>query len=327
MAAAYVSAVAQLKREGFKPSRDIVLAFTSDEELGAGPTNGMLWLINNQRPLIDAEFAINEGGFGLLVNGKAQQNQIQTSEKVIAYYQLEIRDPGGHSSRPTKSNPIHKLSEALARLAAYDFPVMLNDGTRAWYERSAQFESGQRAADMRAGAQNPPDPGAVARLSVDPYHNALLRTTCAATQIEGGHARNALPQVARATVNCRILPNHPRADVEKTLKEVINNDQISVKLLLKAWESPPSPLHPDLFGVAEKLTQAMWPGVPVVPAMGTGATDSRYVRNVGIPVYGVSGLFLDTNDVRAHGRDERAGVKEMYEFREFMYRFIKAVAQ
>lgn len=327
MAAAFVSILSQLKREGFQPNRDIVLALTADEELGDVPSNGVFWLINNQRALLEADFGLNEGGGGQLNNGKAVLHRVQVAEKMYTTYKLEVRDVGGHSSLPTPANPVYELSAALDRLGKFRFPVKLAEVTRTYFERSAQFETGQMAEDMRAVGAGKPSDEVTDRLSRTALYNATLRTTCVATQVTAGHAENALPQSARATVNCRILPHDDPVEVDATLRKVLGSSRLTMEASNPALKSPPSPLRADVLGVIESLTQQMWPGIPVVPTMSTGATDSRFLRNAGIPTYGVSGIFTEPSDARAHGLDERVAIPRLYDGREFMYRMVKQFAQ
>ncbi|SCK16093.1 Acetylornithine deacetylase/Succinyl-diaminopimelate desuccinylase [Variovorax sp. HW608] len=327
MAASFVSILSQLKREGFKPNRDIVLALTADEELGDVPTNGAFWLVNNQRALLDAEFGINEGGGGQLNNGKPVLHRVQVAEKMYTTYKLEVRDVGGHSSLPTPGNPVYELGTALERLGKYRFPVKLADVTQKYFERSAQFETGQMAEDMRAVAAGKPDEAATDRLSKSALYNATLRTTCVATQVTAGHAENALPQSAKATVNCRILPHDDPAEVDAALRKLLETPRMKVEQTNPPLKSPPSPLRPEVMQVVDSITQQMWPGIPVVPTMSTGATDSRFMRNIGIPMYGVSGIFSEPSDARAHGLDERVAIPRLYDGREFMYRMVKQFAQ
>ena len=325
MAAIFVDTFIRLKREGFTPTRDLILALTADEELGASSKyNGVRWLLTNHRPLIEAGMVINEGGGGELRGGRHLVNRLQTSEKVPLSYRLEVTNPGGHSSRPTKDNAIYQLAEGLGRLAKFDFPIRMNDATRLYFERTATLHSGRLADDMRAVAGPTPDSDALARLSADTVYNALLRTTCVATRLEAGHANNALPQMARAVVNCRILPDHPAEDVQRTLAQVVGGAPITVTPMGEPFNSPPSPHDADLLARVERLTTEMWPGTLVIPSMSTGATDSRWLRAAGIPSYGVSGLFL--GESRAHGRDERIGVKDLYAGRQFLHRLIKELA-
>jgi acetylornithine deacetylase/succinyl-diaminopimelate desuccinylase-like protein len=327
MASAFVSVLSQLKQEGFKPSRDIILALTTDEERGDVESNGAKWLIANKPELLKAEFGINEGGGGELRDGKPNLHRIQVAEKIYATYELEARDAGGHSSTPTANNPIYAIAAALNRLSVYRFPVHPAEVTTGYFARSAPFASGQLAADMRAVGSGKPDAAAIERLSAVPDYNAQLRSTCVATMVSAGHAENALPQSAKATVNCRILPQDDPDDIDRQLKQVINNDKIAVRYTNKPLRSPASPLNGDLVKTVEALTQDMWPGVPVVPAMSTGATDSSYMRNAGIPMYGVSGLFVEPSDRRTHGLDERVEIQRLYDGREFLYRLVKRLAQ
>jgi acetylornithine deacetylase/succinyl-diaminopimelate desuccinylase-like protein len=326
MAAQFVAALIRLKEEGFKPDRDIILALTADEE--GGDFNGANWLVTNHRTLVDAEFAINEGGGGTMRGGKYLTNEVQASEKVYQDFRLEVTNSGGHSSLPVKENAIYRLSGALARLAAFEFPVQLNEVTRAYFERSALVQSVPKtAADMKAVSAASPDLDAAARLSAQvPYWNSMMRTTCVATRLQGGHANNALPQLATANVNCRILPGVEPEAVKAKLTEVIADSKVSVSFVNKANPSKPAPLRPDVMAAVESLTKEMFPIVIVVPVMSTGATDSLYFRNAGIPTFGIDGTFGDIDDVRAHGRDERVGVKQFFEGLEFQYRLIKLLA-
>jgi acetylornithine deacetylase/succinyl-diaminopimelate desuccinylase-like protein len=327
MAAVFVSNLLRLKSEGFAPTRDVILALTADEE--GGNFNGVKWLIANQYRLIDAEFAINEGGGGVMRKGRYVTNEVQAAEKVYQNIRLEVHNAGGHSSLPIKDNAIYRLSAGLARLAAFDFPVELNEITRTYFERSAPAQAdAQTRQDMLAVARKVPDPAAAARLSAQsPYFNALMRTTCVATELEGGHAKNALPQLAAANVNCRILPGVTPAQVVATLTKVLADPKIQVSLVDEATPSKPAVLRDDVMNTVGTIVASMFPGVPVVPVMSTGATDGLYLRNAGIPTFGVDGLFDDIDDVRAHGRDERVGIKQFNEDLEFQYRLIRALAK
>jgi acetylornithine deacetylase/succinyl-diaminopimelate desuccinylase-like protein len=326
MAAIFVANVIRYKQEGLTPARDIILALTADEE--GGSHNGVDWLLQNHRALLDADFAINEGGDGQIKNGRHLLNEVQASEKMYLDFTLEVTNPGGHSSLPVKENAIYRLAQGLTRLGAFQFPAKTNEVTRGFFSKMSAFEKGQTAADMKAVAGATPDADAAVRLSTaSPLYNSMLRTTCVATMLNGGHAPNALPQMARANVNCRILPGEDPAEVRKTIATAIADDTITVAPVGQPRPSEPSPLRKDVIGAIEQLTSSMWPGVPIVPTMSTGATDGLYLRNAGIPTYGVSGIFADVDDIRAHGRDERIGVKEFDEGREFLYRLVKTLAQ
>ena len=321
MAAVFLANLIRYKQEGFKPDRDIIVALTADEE--GGNFNGADWLLKNHRDLVDAEFGLNEGGGGRERNRRRLFNGVQASEKMSVNFQLEVKNKGGHSSLPIKDNAIYHLAGGLDRLAKFDFPINLNEVTRAYFERMATVETGQTAADMKALAHSVPDPAGVSRLSNMAVYNATLRTTCVATRLEGGHANNALPQIARAVVNCRILPQESAADVQQTLVRVLADDQIGIKPLGHDKPSPPSPLDAKVMQPIDSVSKSLWPGLPVIPVMGTGATDSLYFRQAGIPFYGVSGLFTDIDDNRQHGKDERVGVKQLYDSQEFLYRLVK----
>jgi acetylornithine deacetylase/succinyl-diaminopimelate desuccinylase-like protein len=326
MAAIFVANLIRYKQERFVPDRDIIVALTADEELLDVPTNGTDWLLKNHRHLIDAELALNEGGGVALKNGKPLFNRLQASEKISVMYGLEVKNAGGHSAVPSKDNAIYQLSEGLTRLAKYDFPIKLNEATRGYFERMASLESGQDAEDMRAILRDPPDAAAAGRLSSRPAHNAQLRTTCVATRLDAGHADNALPQSARAVVNCRVLPGESVADVQQTLVKVLANEKIAVTQVGSYTLSPPSPLKPEIVRAIEQLIAQFWPGIPLVPVMSTGATDSRFLRNAGIATYGHSGLGVEMFDNRAHGKDERLSVKSFFDGQEYLYRLVKALA-
>jgi len=314
--------IKQFKREGFRPDRDIIVALTADEE--GGDYNGVEWLLKNHPQLIEAEFGLNEGGGGAVRKGKKLFNAAQASEKVYQSFQLEVKNKGGHSSRPVKDNAIYHLAAALQRLAGFDFPVNLNEVTRAYFERVSKLESGETAAAMKGVIQNPPDARSVAYLENLPAYNATMRTTCVATMLEAGHAENALPQTARATVNCRILPTETAEQTREILIKVVNDNRVTITPIKEPKPSPPSPLSAEVMKPIEMITEQMWPGVPVVPVMSTGATDSLYLRKAGIPIYGTSGIFGDIDDSRAHGKDERIGVKSFYDGQEYLYRLVKA---
>ncbi|NJD11501.1 MAG: M20/M25/M40 family metallo-hydrolase [Gemmatimonadetes bacterium] len=313
----------RMKREGYIPDRDIIVALTADEE--GGGYNGVQWLLANHRPLIEAAYALNEGGGGMAKAGVRVSNTVQASEKVYLSFTLEATNEGGHSSLPTRKNAIYDLAQALLAVQAYQFPVMLNEVTRAYFERTAELVGGAAGEAMRRVVRDPHDTAAVALLADEPSYNARLRTTCVATQLTGGHAENALPQRARATINCRLLPDHDPADVERTLAALAAPFGVTVRPMAAPKPSPASPLTPEILGAVERLTGEFWPAVKVVPVMSTGATDGLYLRKAGIPVYGVSGIFDDIDDVRAHGQDERIKPEWFYEGQEFMYRLVRAL--
>ena len=318
------------KTEGYQPDRDLILALTADEEAG-GPENGIDWLLKHHPELIDAAYCLNVDGGGLETKGgRKLLNEVQYSEKGYLSVVLETRSSGGHSSVPPKANAIYELSQALVKLSAFQFPVLLDPGRRAYFE-SLAARAPRAASDAIAKmlSTTPPDAGAVAVLSASPDWNAMLRTTCVATLLEGGHAENALPQTARATVNCRILPGEAPEEVVSTLKRVIGNDHVAVRPLRPLTEvgSPPTTLEPEVMQALRSATESLWPGVPVVPIMSQGATDGRYLRIAGMPVYGVSGIADDSDDIRAHGKDERVAAAALFEGREFMYRLVNLLSK
>jgi acetylornithine deacetylase/succinyl-diaminopimelate desuccinylase-like protein len=326
MAASFVTNLIRYRREGYRPDRDIILALTTDEEISDEHHYGINWLIEKQRPLIEAEFALNEGGGVGVVDGKPSWNSLQTTEKLYQTFYLQVKDSGGHSSQPRKENAIYTLSAGLTRLAAFAFPAELNPTTRLYFERMASIEKSALGQDMKAVLAARPDPKAIERLSAKPPYNAQLRTTCVATQVQAGHAENALPQLARATVNCRLLPGQSVEAVQKTLATVLASDQIQVIPKERDTPSEPSALNPELTAAIEKLTAKYWPGIGMLPTMSTGATDSRFLRNAGIPTYGHSGLAQDIFDVRAHGKDERVQVSAFYEGQRYLYELVKELA-
>ena len=319
-------ALLRLKREHVVPERTLIMALTAGEE-GGGGYNGISWLIENHCDLIDAEWCINpDGGDPLIKDGKKIVRPVQASEKTYQSFNLTVHNKGGHSSMPTPDNAIARLADAIGRVSRYHFPVNLDETTRAYFERSSGLASGQLAADMRTIAKNQRDSSAAARLSVSPFYNAQLRTTCVPTMLEGGHAPNALPQTARALVNCRILPTETPEAVRATLVRVVADTAVQVTPADTGAPGKPSPLLPIVMNPVEKVTQRLWPGVPVIPQMETGATDGWRLRDAGIPTYGLSGVPIDVDDERAHGRDERILVKAFYEGVEYMYQLVREVA-
>jgi acetylornithine deacetylase/succinyl-diaminopimelate desuccinylase-like protein len=328
MAASFIANLIRYKQEGYKPERDIIVALETDEEILDRDALGIQWLLKNHRDLIDAEFALNEGGGVGLKDGKPIRDSVQTSEKVSLSYALTVKNKGGHSALPVKDNAIYRLAAGLTRLAAFSFPVTLNETTRAYFERTAQMEGGQLADDLRAVLAGQTDPASapVARLSANPSYNAQLRTTCVATMLEGGSAINALPQLATAKVNCRIMPGEPVDGVRATLERVLADDQIAVTQIDQPTLSAPSALSDNIIGPITKLSAEFWPGAVVLPTMSAGATDGSYLRNAGIPTYGHSGLAGDVGESRAHGRDERILVKSFFDGDEYLYRLVKALS-
>jgi acetylornithine deacetylase/succinyl-diaminopimelate desuccinylase-like protein len=324
-AAGLIAALIRLRQEGFTPSRDIIVALTADEE--GGNADGVNWLLQDRRELIDAAYCINtDAGGGQIGKGKPIRYNVQTSEKASVTFRLEVKNSGGHSSQPVRDNAIYHLSEGLARLGRFDFPVKLNETVGSFFKGMAERETAQTAVDMKSAAQSSPDPAALTRLSAaSPFYNSLMRTTCVATMLEAGHAPNALPQTARAIVNCRVLPADSLDEVTKTLESVLADPQIAVTPLNHILPSPASPLIPEVIRPVEQIVSEMWPGVPVVPVMDPWATDGVYLRRAGIPVYGAPGVFFEIDPIRAHGKDERVGVQAFYEGVEFIYRLMKAL--
>jgi acetylornithine deacetylase/succinyl-diaminopimelate desuccinylase-like protein len=328
MAASFVAALVRYKREGFVPARDIVLVLETDEEILDENGLGMRWLLKNHRDLLDAEVALNEGGNVLYVKGKPVSLELQTSEKISTFFLLEVKNKGGHSSLPSRDNAIYRLADALGRIARFDFPVKLNETTRATLDRAVVREEPAIAADIRSILGSRPDPRAAERLSQVPRYNAMLRTTCVATLLEAGHAPNALPQVARATVNCRILPDESADEIQRTLVRVVADEQIAVTKTGGGNPSPPSPIDARLVRTIERVASDFWPGVPVGPVMVPATTDSLYLRTAGIPTYGHSGMRRDFEDNnRIHGMDERLSVDAFYKGSEYLYRLVKAVSE
>ena len=325
----------RLKQEGYKPDRDLILALTADEE--GGKHNGVEWLLKNHRELVDADFVVNPDGGGVtLENGKPVIYSLDATEKLYADFQLEVTNPGGHSSLPVPDNAIYHLAEGLVKIEHYAFPMELNAVTRSFFQETSKQVSGQTAEDMLAILKNPPDAGAVERLSKDPYFNSTMRTTCVATRLEAGHANNALPQTALANVNCRILPGHSREEVRQTLIRVMDDPKITVRWVDNdgvlhdtapdAVALPPAPMRDDLMKPLEFAVGKIWPGTPVVPTMATGASDGVYTNAAGMPTYGVAGVPIELGDDRSHGRDERIPVKSYAEGVDFYYILMKALA-
>jgi acetylornithine deacetylase/succinyl-diaminopimelate desuccinylase-like protein len=321
-AAIAVANLIKLFKEGYRPNRDIIIALTADEE--GGPVNGVQHLLAEHRELVDAEFVINEGGGGGIFSGKPLINSVQAAEKVYQSYTLEVTNIGGHSSLPRKDNAIYELMEALTAIQQHDFPVQLNEVTRAYFRQSAQTLPTEQSDAMNQLLADPTNSSAVATLAREPSFNARMRNTCVATQLDAGHAENALPQRAQATVNCRILPGVDPASVHAKLANVINNPGVSITPVKPPNISPPSPLTEEIMAPILAITENLWPGVTVVPVMSTGATDGLFFRQAGIPVYGVAGIMVDVTDIRAHGRDERIRVQSFFEGLAFQEALMRA---
>jgi acetylornithine deacetylase/succinyl-diaminopimelate desuccinylase-like protein len=325
--AALLEALIRLRRGRFEPDRDVIAAFTADEEAG-GDANGPAFLLKEHRPLIEAGLVVNlDGGGGTYKNGKRQFFELGTSEKTYVTYTLEATGPGGHGSLPGPDNPIYTLADGLGRLEHHHFPVMMTDTTRASFASLADLAPAEVSADMRAVARNPPDPAAAERLSQEVRFNAELRTTCVATLISGGHAENALPQRAKATIQCRMMPGDSAASVQNALTNTLNDPKITIALDAPPIVSPESPLTPQIRKKVEAVAHSMWPGVPVVPTMATGFSDDRQTRNAGMPSYDLSGVWSDSAENRAHGRDERVGVREFDESVEYTYRLLEEMSK
>lgn len=323
-AACWIANLISYKQAGYEPDRDIIVALTSGEE--SSKHDGVDWLVANHRDWIDADLALNEGADGMMRNGKRVANYVQASEKV--YYSVEVKatNPGGHSSVPRKDNAIYELAAALLKICNYAFPVELSGVTRLYFERMGQVSNGPLAPAMREIAKDPSDAHAIETLSADPHENAMMRTTCVATRLSGGHADNALPQTATALVNCRFLPEDKPEQVLETLNTVVDDPKLQVAAINTPRIGTPSPLTPEFMQALEQTTGSIWPGVPVVPIMGTGATDGRALREIGIPCYGLSGFFLDADDNREHGRDERMPVQSFFDGQRFLFELVQKLA-
>jgi acetylornithine deacetylase/succinyl-diaminopimelate desuccinylase-like protein len=325
--AALLETLIRLKREGFVPDRDVIAAFTADEEAG-GDANGPAFLLKEHRELIDAGLVVNlDGGGGQIKDGERFVFEVGTSEKTYVTYTLETTSPGGHGSLPGPDNAIYRLAAGLGRLDAFKFPVMLTATTRASFKSYADLDPGPMSDDMRAVSRTPPDLAAAERLSQVVRLNAQLRTTCVATLIAGGHAENALPQRARATIQCRMMPGDTAEHVQAALTAALNDANIRVTLDAPPIVSPESAPTPEITAKVASVVHSMWPGVPLVPTMSTGFSDDRQTRNAGIPSYDLSGMWADVDENRAHGRDERVGVREFDENVEYTYRLVKEMSK
>ena len=330
--AALVATFLRLHREGYKPKRDLILALAADEE--GGKFNGAGWLVSEHRELVDAAYVINPDAGGVELNhGRAVVADVEATEKVYSDFQVTATNRGGHSSLPRPDNAIYELTTALNKLAAYQFPFEMNEVTRTYFKNLAGQEAGQMGLDIKAILADPPDMAAAARLSAEPSFNSNFRTTCVATRLSAGHANNALPQTAQANVNCRIFPGHSPEEIRQQLIGIFGDEKLTVKYVSDAGEvsdtaperkamTPPAPI-PEVFAPLTRLTEAIWPGVPVTPVMENGASDSIYFAQAGIPCYGFSGIALEREDERAHGRDERLPVDSYWKSLDFFYSFAK----
>jgi acetylornithine deacetylase/succinyl-diaminopimelate desuccinylase-like protein len=329
----------RMKKEGYVPSRDIILAMTADEE--GGTSNGVDWLLKNHRDLVEGEFVLNSDGGGVLADhGKPVMMEVNATEKLYGDFVLTATNPGGHSSLPRSENAIYELANALVKIEHHQFPFELNNITRAYYEEQLKLSTGQHAADLKAMLKNPPDMDAVARLSKDPLDNSTMHTTCVATRLSGGHANNALPQMAQANVNCRIEPGHSLEEIRVALEKMVADPKASHPTIKVQYRDttgeimdhgsdrhsfvPPAP-RKEVFDPLEKVVSQMWPGIPVLPSMSTGASDGVYTNAAGMPTYAISGEQYDRDDVRAHGKDERIGVESFARGVDFYYLFLKGV--
>ena len=328
MASIWVDTLVRFLQDGFKPRRTIKLALTCGEETN-GAFNGAEYLSTQRRDLIDAAFALNEGAWGTLdEQGRRVMMTVQAGEKASQNYELEVRNPGGHSSRPVKDNAIYHLAAGVTRLSAYEFPIRLNDTTRVYFSRMADIKGGEVGAAMRALVRDPTDAKAVAVVTQDPTWNAMLRTTCVATTLEAGHATNALPQRARANVNCRIYPDQSFEDVRQALERVVADPDIKVtKLETRGPMAKAPPLTPEIMQPIEQVAAKIYPGVPVLPLFQAGATDGQFLGAVGIPTYGIGGLFFDQDLGGVHGLNERIRVRSLYDGRDYLYELVKVYAQ
>jgi acetylornithine deacetylase/succinyl-diaminopimelate desuccinylase-like protein len=331
-----VTTLIRMRQEGYKPDRDLIVALTADEE--GGKSNGVEWLLKNQPGLMKAEFVLNPDGGGVdLENGKPVSVDIDATEKLYGDYQLTVTNPGGHSSLPVPDNAIYHLAGALTNLQHHEFPFELNNVTRAYFDRMSTIETGEKSADLKAILQTPPNTEAIARLSAEsPEWNSMMHTTCVATRLEAGHANNALPQLAQAIVNCRILPGYSLEDIRQQLTGIVADPKVKVAYMDSQGDVsdmapsrkqlPPAPLNPEVMHAVETLAKTFWPGAPVVPTMATGASDSVYTMAAGMPSYGISGVAIETNDVRAHGRDERLPIGSFYQGLDFYYQLVKILS-
>jgi len=324
--AGVAAALIRLHQEHFVTERDIIAAFTADEEVG-GEQDGAAYLLKAHRDLVDAGLVINaDGASGEIRGGKRMDFGIETSQKIYLTWHLDVTNKGGHSSEPRPDNAIYRLADGLSRLSHYGFPIRLNDTTRAYFRQMAAFESGARHADLLAVSKAQPDMAAAQRLAQDVSFNALLHSTCVATMLASGVQENALPAHAQATVQCRLMPGETAQQTRAAIVKALADPQINVTMSGTFIPAPPSPASPAVLGAVEKVVHSLWPGVPVMPVMTAGGSDAIFTRLAGIPSYGVGGSWDDSKDIRAHGRDERRDIGDFYTSVEFTYRLMKALA-
>jgi acetylornithine deacetylase/succinyl-diaminopimelate desuccinylase-like protein len=327
-ASVWVDTLIRLKQSGFKPRRDVKMALTCGEET-ASAFNGAGYLATHERTLIDAAFALNEGAGGRLdANGKPIALNIEAGEKFPQDYRLEVTNPGGHSSRPTKDNAIYHLAFALTRISQYEFPIAFTDASKSYLTRMAPIVGGEMGAAMAALAKDPTDAKAAALVESDPGYNGMLHTTCVATMLDAGHATNALPQRARANINCRIFPGTTTEEVKAVLTKLVDDPGVKVTTLGARSEvtKAPPPLTPEIMGPITKEAAKIWPGTPIIPVLTAGATDGAFLSPVGIPTYGVTGMFGDPDGNGVHGLNERIRVTSLYNGRDFLYAIVKDYA-
>lgn len=326
-AAIWTDTLVRFAKSGYKPKRTIKMALTCGEET-SGAFNGAEWLANNQRDLIDAAFALNEGGGGRSDGkGNLLVQTIQIGEKAYQDFTLTTTNPGGHSSQPVPDNAIYVMADAIAKIRDYRFPVEFNDTTRAFFTKAGAQRGGETGAAMQALVTNPADSAAEAIVNKDKMLHSMLRTTCVATLVDGGHALNALPQTVTANVNCRMFPGRTAEETQAALERAIGNPKVTVEQRVKGKPiAKAPPMDPAIIGPMEQLVAKHFPGVPVIPNMATGATDALYLAAVGIPTYGVPGAWGDPDGNGAHGLNERIGVKSLYAGRDYLFDLVKALS-
>jgi acetylornithine deacetylase/succinyl-diaminopimelate desuccinylase-like protein len=328
MAAIFTDMLIRFKKEGYRPKHTLKLALTCGEETPED-YDGARYLLQHDRPLIDAAFAINENGSGVLdKSGKRIAIAMQAGQKVQQHFRLTLTDPGGFSSGPPKNTAIYQMAEALLRLRTFDFPLHISASTHAYLEGMSKIVSGETAAEMRAMLRDPPDPKMAAHIAeTDPRLNAMLRTTCVAVKLDAGEAESALPRRASALLDCHIAPNESVAETQARLQRVLSDPKIAIAPVGDPGiPSPAPPMSDTILGPAREVAAQMWPGVPLIPYQVNGADDGRFLTPAGIPTYGLSGLFRGPGGEGAHGLNERIRVKSLYEGREFLYRVVKRYA-